>query len=356
MIPSSLGIINTNEKSHEKYFSSVRKHFDCLDITKYRKLIDIHIKHLSAINIFAGNNNLGKTSVLESFYLLSQLNDVNALFELERYRGKFYNEFQSRWLDKNMVNSIEISGNYNGISSELIIKKPDDVSEDIDKSGYLSTIQLNAGVNGDDLETIVHLYNNKEPSIRYAKTQVLCQGSFTSPYRYNVDLLGRAHNYAVREKYFDVIVDFIREHMDRSVEKIDMVENSRFMVTSNKLDNAIDITKYGEGMQRVFEIALLIGYNSNGILCIDEIDCALHKTLLVDFAKFIQLLAARFNVQLFLSTHSKECIDAFIEAKYNNNKDITAYSLTEEAGKVVCKYINGERLESLIQSINFDIR
>ena len=135
-----------------------------------------------------------------------------------------------------------------------------------------------------------------------------------------------------------------------------MVEDNRFMVTSNRLDEAIDITKYGEGMQRVFEIALLMGYNRDGILCIDEIDCALHKTLLVDFARFMQQMANKFNVQVFLSTHSKECIDAFIEAKYNENKDITAYSLLEENGKVICKYINGTRLESLIQSINFDIR
>jgi AAA15 family ATPase/GTPase len=169
-------------------------------------------------------------------------------------------------------------------------------------------------------------------------------------------LLSRAHNHAIHEKYFGDIVDFIREQMDASIQKIDLVENNRFMVTSDKFDTAIDITKYGEGMQRVFEIALLMGYNSNGILCIDEIDCAIHKSLLVNFSKFIQQLAFKFNVQVFLSTHSKECIDAFIEAKFNDNKDITAYSLTVEGGKVVCKYVSGERLESLIQSINFDIR
>jgi AAA15 family ATPase/GTPase len=70
---------------------------------------------------------------------------------------------------------------------------------------------------------------------------------------------------------------------------------------------------------------------------------------------FIQQLSEKFNVQVFLSTHSKECIDAFIEAKYNNS-NITAYSLTEKDGQVVCKYVSGERLDSLIQSINFDIR
>ncbi|OAV68043.1 recombination protein F [Bacteroidales bacterium Barb4] len=347
-------IVTINEKQVSKYFPSVHKHFDCLNIIRYRKLSDIHINHLSRINIFAGNNNTGKTTVLEAFYLLSQLNNINALFELEKYRGKFYDEFQSKWFDKNIGDNIEISGCFNEASSELLIQK-EDSTENIDKTNYLSTVKIEAKVDKTDLESSVHLYSNRKPDLRYVKANVLCQGSFTSPYRYNIDLLSRAHTYAIREKFFGDIVDFIRKNIDTSVQKIDMVENYRFMVTSSKLEQAIDITKYGEGLQRVFEIALLMGYNSNGILCIDEIDCALHKSLLVNFSRFIQQLADRFNVQVFLSTHSKECIDAFIEAKYNN-KDITAYSLTEEKGKVVCKYIDGERLESLIRFINIDIR
>jgi len=356
LVTSNTGIIDTNEKSGADYFTTVNSHFASLYIVNYRKLQNISIKNLAKINIFAGNNNLGKTTVLESFYLLSQLNDPNALFELERYRGKFYSEFQSLWLHKNLVNKIEINGNFNGCTSELYIQKNQDGPEEIDKFGFLSAINIDTSIENTELDTNIYLYNNKNPVIKCPKTQILCKGALTSPYRYNVDLLSRAHNYAVRRKYFNDIIEFIRENLDTSIEKIEMIENNRFMVTSNKLDAAIDITKYGEGLQRVFEIALLMGYNHDGILCIDEIDCAIHKTLLVKFSMFICQLAEKFNVQVFLSTHSKECIDAFIESKYNNNKDITAYSLSEKEGQIVCKYVNGERLDSLIQSINFDIR
>jgi AAA15 family ATPase/GTPase len=355
LTPTNFALIKINEKNAIKYFQSVNKHFAIINIVRYRKLYDINIKNLSRINIFAGGNNLGKTSILESFYLLSQLNDLNALFELERYRGKFYNEFQSKWFDKSISDRVEISGIFNETSSDICIQK-EDTTENIDKTNYLSTIKVEAKVNGTDLESSVHLYNNREPDLRYSQIQILCPGSLTSPYRYNIELLSKAHSYAVKENYYDEIVNFIRNNMDSSIEKITLVENNRFMVKSSKLETATDLTKYGEGMQRVFEIALLMGYNRNGILCIDEIDCAIHHSLLVTFSAFLQKLAEQFNVQVFLSTHSKECIDAFIEAKYNENKDITAYSLSEENGKVICKYVSGERLESLIQSINFDIR
>jgi AAA15 family ATPase/GTPase len=355
LTPKNFAVIKKNEKNAEKYFQSINKHFEQINIKQYRKLRNIDIKHLSRINIFAGGNNLGKTSILESCCLLSQLNDMNALFELERYRGKFYSEFKSEWFDKNIMNKneiIEMSGIFNDTSSEISIRK-EDSTEDIDKTNYLSTIKIEARFNEIELDSCVHLYDNKEPDLRYIKTQALCQSSFTSPYRYNIDLLVKAYSYAVKKGYYDEIVDFISKNVDPSIKKITLIEDNRFTVTSP--DKVIDITKYGEGMQRIYEIALLMGYNKDGILCIDEFDCAIHKSLLVKFSEFIQELAKRFNVQVFLSTHSKECIDAFIEGKHNN-RDITAYKLMEEDGNIVCKYVNGERLESLIQSINFDIR
>lgn len=358
LTPSNFAVIKLNDKERAMHFTNIQKHFEEINIAQYRKLHDVKINHLSRINIFAGGNNLGKTSILEAFYLLSQLNDLNALFGIEKYRGKFYTDFQSKWFNKNMADKIEISGQFNGIPSDILIQK-EESTDDIEKSNYLSTIKVDAQVGEEVLESSIHLYENKAPDLRYAKTQVLCRSSFTSPYRYNIDLLMQAHSYAVKENYYEDIVNFIRENMDSSIRKITMIEedgHSRFMVDSSRLDKRIDITKYGEGMQRVFEIALLMGYNKDGILCIDEIDCAIHHSLLVRFSEFLQQLAEKFNVQVFISTHSKECIDAFIKAKYNDNKDITGYKLIEEGGKIVCKFIKGGRLESLIESINFDIR
>ncbi|HYD22560.1 MAG TPA: AAA family ATPase [Flavipsychrobacter sp.] len=357
LIPTSQAIFTINEKKSAPYFQTISKHFEELNIVNYRKLSDVNIKHLSKVNIFAGGNNMGKTSILEAFYLLTQLNDINVFLDLEKYRGKFYNGFHSKWIDKNFISTIDISGTFNDIFSSLLVTK-DETTENIEKTSYLSTIKAEATVNGNDLLSSIHLYGNREPELRYLKSQMLCQASFTSPYRYNGELLRKAHAYAVQEKFFDEVIDFIRLHLDNSIEKIELVSDegeSRFLVTSSSLDKVIDITKYGEGLQRIFEIALLMCYNNNGILCIDEIDSAVHKGLLVDFTRFIQESAERFNVQVFLSTHSKECIDAFVENGYPD-KELTAFALNEENGKIVCKYLEGNKLQQLVESINLDIR
>lgn len=357
LIPSSEAKVVINDKQLSSYFTTITNHFENAFIHRYRKLSKIKIKNLSKVNIFAGGNNMGKTSILEAFYLLSQLNDLNAFLDLEKYRGKFQNDFLSKWINKNFIDQIEIEGTFNNASTLLAITK-EETEENIEKSGYLNTISSEATVKDAIFNSSIHLYSNKEAELRFTKSQIFCPATFTSPYRYNNHLLKKAHAFAVQEKYLDRIIDFIRQHLDSSIEKIEMINvegESRFVVTSTELQEVIDITKYGEGLQRVFEIALLMAYSRNGIICIDEIDSAIHKSLLVEFTKFIQQTAEKFKVQVFLSTHSKECIDAFIENQYHN-EDLTAYALTEENGTIKCKYIDGNRLEQLVETINFDIR
>ena len=359
LIPSSEASIIINDNQLSKYFNTITNHFESAFIHRYRKLEKVKIKKLSKVNIFAGGNNMGKTSLLETFYLLSQLNDLNAFLSLEKYRGKFQNDFLSKWISKNFINEIELEGVFNNAEIGLTIEK--ELTEDnIEKSGYLSTLSSEATIGKDlILESSIHLYSNKEAELRFSKSQILCSATFTSPFRSNIDLLKKAHAFAVKEGYIDEVISFIIEHLDNSIEKIEMIDEdgeSRFMVSSSLIGNKpIDITKYGEGLQRVFEIALLMGYSQDGIVCIDELDSAIHKSLLIQFTKFIQQTAKRFNVQVFLSTHSKECIDAFVKNDYHND-EITAYALVNDNGTIKCKYIEGGRLEQLVETINFDIR
>lgn len=357
LIPTSKAILAINDKKTTGYFHTVDSHFSEVFIHKYRKINKIKVKDLSKVNIFVGGNNLGKTSLLECFYLLSQLNDINAFLDLEKYRGKFYSDFHSKWFHKNIISDIELEGFFNGAKTSLFITKTE-TDKDIEKSGYLSTIESEGKVNDITFESSIHLFTTKAPELHFVKSQVLCPATFTSPFRYNTDLLKKAHANAVKEKYLDQVIEFIQINLDPSIEKIEMISDegeSRFMVSSSRINEVLDITRYGEGLQRVFEIALLMVYSKDGIICIDEVDSAIHKSLLIEFTKFIQKTAEQFNVQVFLSTHSKECIDAFVKNDYHNDF-IRAYSLSEVDGEIVCKYIEGDRLGRLIDSINFDIR
>ena len=121
------------------------------------------------------------------------------------------------------------------------------------------------------------------------------------------------------------------------------------------MDKNMELSSYGEGLVRIFELGLGMSNCKNGILLIDEFETAIHYSLLVEFTRVIQELANEFNVQVFITTHSKECIDAFVKNQYRNT-EISAYLVDSAEEKVNIKNITGEDLEFLVDSISFDLR
>jgi AAA15 family ATPase/GTPase len=357
LIPSNTGFITKGSSFPQVILPIVDSHFSSITISRFRGLENFVLEKLSRINIFAGANNSGKTSVLEAVYLLANLNDIHAFLEVEEQRAKFTGDIYAKWLEKNFVSNIELEGVFNGEQVKVLIESGQ-TTEDIDKSGYLTTIKLYYRFRKKEKEARIHLFGNKESRFHYEEKAVLCNSIFTSPYRYDENGVQHAHSIAVREKKIDIIIDFIRKRVDPGIQKIELTNTmgiNRFSVTSDRFDKTVDLTSYGEGVQRIFQVGLFLAAASNGVLLIDEFETAIHKSLLVDFSRFVHQLAGKFNVQVFLTSHSKECIDAFVENDYRL-EEITGFAMKEEMGKIDSKYVEGKRLKRLIDSIGLDIR
>lgn len=358
LIPSSNSNAVVSGGSYIKqYFQEINSHFSSIEVNSYKKLKQTYLNKIGKVNIIAGGNNTGKTSLLESVYLQANLNDLNALIELERIRGNFGEEISSSWINEIFKNKIDIDAIYNGKECALEINFGE-TKDSIDKSNYIKSISCEALIFNDSLESKMHLYANREPVLLYDEVKKLCNAALSSPFRNTPRLLERAHAKSVEDQYLPKIIEFIRHYIDEEIQKVELItiDNvKRFMVSSIGQESSLDLSQYGEGVQRVFEIGLLMGYCRNGVLCIDEMDSAIHKDLLIPFTGFIQSLADEFNVQVFLSTHSKECIDAFVLNDYPDD-NLMAYAMKEESGKIISKFLEGNDLKTLVDSINIDIR
>ena len=66
-----------------------------LTVQNYRCFEDFHIDGLEQVNLFVGNNNSGKTSLLEAIYLLSNHNKGRVLFETIANRTDYFNQNSS---------------------------------------------------------------------------------------------------------------------------------------------------------------------------------------------------------------------------------------------------------------------
>lgn len=354
---TSQGFIAPLRTIPQVIFTEVEQHFSSIVISRFRRLENLNLKKMNRINILAGLNNSGKTSVLEAIYLLANLNNIDAFLKIEMQRAKLPERLYDKWLENNFLFNIELTGVFNREQVNLSIKSGE-TTDPIDKNGYLATLELHSEVAKEERDCRVHLYNGKESQFYYKKIVVLCNSIMINPYIFNENDLLKAHAKAVYEKAADIVIDFIRERVDPNIQKIDLINMSglnRFSVTSERFARSVDLTSYGEGVQRIFQIGLSMAYASHGVLLIDEFETAIHKSLLVDFSRFVHQLAEKFNVQVFLTSHSKECIDSFITNDYKI-EDITAYVLKEEEGKISCKYVEGKRLQTLLEAFDVDIR
>ncbi|MDR1231962.1 MAG: ATP-binding protein, partial [Spirochaetaceae bacterium] len=104
----------------------------------------------------------------------------------------------------------------------------------------------------------------------------------------------------------------------------------------------IPLNSMGDGVMRILQLVLGIYPATGGILLIDEFENGLHYSIQKQLWQSIFELANRLNIQVFATTHSWDCIEAFTNAA-NQNKD--------EA--VLCKMANGigDNIDKIIATV-----
>jgi AAA15 family ATPase/GTPase len=105
-----------------------------------------------------------------------------------------------------------------------------------------------------------------------------------------------------------------------------------------------------DGINRLLGICLGIGYYKDGMVLIDQIEDGLHHNILPALWESIFTLAEDFNVQLFVSTHSAECLEALLPMVEKHSKDICLLRAARTA-KLGCTIdaLSGEYLKAALE-------
>jgi AAA15 family ATPase/GTPase len=122
------------------------------------------------------------------------------------------------------------------------------------------------------------------------------------------------------------------------------------------MNKMIPLPLMGDGMGRLLRIALAITDATKGIVLIDEIENGLHYTVMKNVWKAIAQLARKYSTQLFVTTHSRECIQAAHEA-FTEEKtyDFLLHRLDRIKGKISDVVYDKEALEAALKA-KFEIR
>jgi AAA15 family ATPase/GTPase len=333
--------------------------FTDIDIKCYRGISGLTLKKLEQINVFTGANNAGKTSVLEAIYLLAQQNNSDAFFDVLRRRAKL-DGLDAVWVDSNFTDTVEVSGIYNDVNASNKIYKSVEESDLIDKSDYLSTIMMEGEFGSNVSNSRVELYEHSKQKTFVKSINVICNATLSSPFSLqNSDTILQAHASSVKSNTMKKIIEFISINIDSGIQDIQLSDSGRgrrFNVTHSDFENkSLDLSQFGDGLQRVFFISLLFSSAKNGIILIDELENAIHYKLLTKFSAFIQQLAKEFNVQVFITSHSNECVEALMSTSSSPN-DIVFYHLDRTDNEVKAKRLTGGRYKELLTVMEIDLR
>ena len=352
---------STDRIPWEPFNESRSSQFSAVRVGAYRGITGISLDGLRRINLIAGVNNAGKTSVLEAVHLLSHQNDETALLDAMRWRGRWEGPPDPNWLVDQIPEHIRVSGDFDQVennSAEVDVQRRDEADDRIgDQASFLTTYRIESRYGSWIQSTDVALFSDRPHRAHFDGRHWLCRCSLTSPFGANrVDALVKANEAALEAGTKAQVIDFIKENIDSRMINIELAdEQRRFLVTHLDFQQAPDLSSFGDGLRRVFEIGLLLASVRDGVLLIDEFESAIHPQLLRDFTRIVQELADELNVQVFLTTHSKEALDAFITNNYRT-EDIAAYALRRGPEGIDVRRFDGNQLLLLHEAADFDLR
>jgi AAA15 family ATPase/GTPase len=83
------------------------------------------------------------------------------------------------------------------------------------------------------------------------------------------------------------------------------------LVKIKGIDEPLPLKSMGDGMTRLFHIIVALVNARNGLLLIDEFENGLHWSVQPKVWDIVFQLSERLNVQVFATTHSRDCIEGF---------------------------------------------
>lgn len=300
---------------------------DELCIKSFRGIKELTISGLSRINLIFGENNAGKTSLLESLRLLALGARGAGINSLLRLRAPLL--MSSRSADPIALaeslfpygetrNEIVIEGRaqdqriWTTISSE----GKEVVSQDmIRRSGtqlfsYASPLPIETlplAIRTPKAQRVVYvgipqawaekIGVENMPSVLIASYDHL-QARVLSPFLQDEELMGVGLRVC---KSFDARIVGLRydeDHRGGAVDYVDL-EGGR----------SLPLSSFGDGLRRCLYILGGLKRASGGILLVDEFDDGLHPDSYFDFTDALSELAYEYNVQVFMTSHKNDIFD-----------------------------------------------
>lgn len=332
--------------------------FESIRVRNFRALRDLEVGPLRRVNLIAGKNNSGKSSLLEAIFLLTCAGNPQIAVNPNVIRGIDSGvglpqagmlpageraPWQEIFSDLDMSRSIEVTGHYGPLGQlEVSITSERPTTTDIPL--------------GPSDVPITNLQDDRALTFRYSRpdatpvtSNIRMKGQGIEISQPDMDLPfkavilssrigGSTHEDAVRlgmlrtQKRGHLLLDALRvvEPDLQSIE--DSSASGTPMIWGDVgLSELIPLSVMGEGMTRIARLVLAISSSPGGVVLVDEVENGLHHRVLPKVWEVVDTAAKQFDAQIFATTHSSECIRAAHESLSGDDFRLHRFEVVDSA-------------------------
>jgi hypothetical protein len=117
----------------------------------------------------------------------------------------------------------------------------------------------------------------------------------------------------------------------------------------------VPLRSFGDGVNRIFGVALALVTAKAGLLLIDEVENGLHHSVQYDVWKMIFALAQKLNVQVLATSHSWDTIEAFQKVAGETPEDGVLVRLLRKGDDVIAT-VFGEQDLRIVTRDKIEVR
>lgn len=187
------------------------------------------------------------------------------------------------------------------------------------------TFKINDQINETDFYEFSRTYFSNEASLSFIDT------TYISPFKHteNSILLSKILNDpSLYEEMLDILKAFDKGILSLNMDTLSEHSHAKsFTILSKEHNRAIPLMYYGDGMKKAILLMSSVITSKNGILLLDEFETAIHTSAMDGIFKWILDTCLKLNVQVFLTSHSKEAIEKVLKCSPDLQSRINLYTL-----------------------------
>jgi len=361
--------------------------YNSITIRNFRCFEHLNIDHFTPLNLITGYNNVGKSAILEALWLHSAPNNPGLSIRLLGFRGieglqptsllndlhydlnpdntveiiaqgswgnkpkslSIYHEnVPETWIPFSSPNGSTRSGGQETDSKVLVNSKI--VWEYIDEQGdiHKSLIRWNDSVRSENEDNTNLGIAITTANLPPTPINVL----FSAHYRESSNVDCNLFSDLIKRGEEHLVVDCLKQIDSRLKKVVILTTPTLALYADTGLNQFIPVGLLGDGANRLLSMSLAFFRARGGILLIDEVESGIHHLKLPLVWRHLSTLAKHFNVQVFATTHSAECIRAAHTAlATDSSRALSIHRIDQhEAGQLSTTYHD----ETLDYAVEFD--